>query len=434
MGESIKPEGYIPRVVDAQVERFLRVFGAVEIAGTKWCGKTWAALQHAQSVSFVDRTLALAQDDPTAMLVGERPHVIDEWQRVPAIWDCVRHECDRARGLRGGWILTGSSAPMRCDAPSGADLPSHSGAGRIGRIRMWPMSLAESGDSAASVSLAGLFRGEFEPAQRTTTAADLVRLACRGGWPEAIDMGPEDAQLVAREYLRLLRRESIPRAGRSGDTAQRLLFALARNLGQAATYETLAADMSDASASAGAAEATVSAYLALFRDMYLLDEVPGWQPPARSPKRVRTKPKRYLADPSLAVAALGMLPDALLEDWQTFGLVFENLCMRDLQVYAHALENAADIPVRYYRDDSGMEADAIIELADGRWAALEIKTSERKADAAIERLRALRAKLVSHGAARVRPPEFMAVITGVSEYARRVEEGLYVIPITCLGA
>lgn len=434
MDENIKPEGYIPRVVDAQVERFLRVFGAVEIAGTKWCGKTWAALQHAQSVSFVDRTLALAQDDPTAMLVGERPHVIDEWQRVPAIWDCVRHECDRARGLRGGWILTGSSAPMRCDAPSGADLPSHSGAGRIGRIRMWPMSLAESGDSAASVSLAGLFRGEFEPVQRTTTAADLVRLACRGGWPEAIDMGPEDAQLVAREYLRLLRRESIPRAGRSGDTAQRLLFALARNLGQAATYETLAADMSDASASAGAAEATVSAYLALFRDMYLLDEVPGWQPPARSPKRVRTKPKRYLADPSLAVAALGMLPDALLEDWQTFGLVFENLCMRDLQVYAHALENAADIPVRYYRDDSGMEADAIIELADGRWAALEIKTSERKADAAIERLRVLRAKLASHGAARVRPPEFMAVITGVSEYARRVEEGLYVIPVTCLGA
>lgn len=434
MGEKIKPEGYIPRVVDAQVERLLRVFGAVEIAGAKWCGKTWTALQHAQSVSFVDRTLALAQDDPSAMLMGDRPHVIDEWQRVPAIWDWVRHECDRTRGLRGAWILTDSSTPLRHDARSEGDLPSHSGAGRIGRVRMWPMSLAESGDSIGAVSLAGLFHGEFESVQHVTTASDLVRLVCRGGWPEAIDMDPADAQLVAREYLRLLRRESIPRTGKSGDTAQRLLFALARNLGQAATYETLSADMSDASASGGATEATVASYLALFRDLYLLDDVPGWLPPTRSPKRVRTKPKRYLADPSLAVAALGMLPDALFEDWRTFGLVFENLCMRDLQVYAHALENAADIPVRYYRDDSGLEADAIIELADGRWAALEIKTSERKADVAVERLRALRAKLSSNGAARVRPPEFMAVITGVSEYARRVEEGLYVIPITCLRA
>ncbi len=434
MGEIIKPEGYIPRVVDAQVERLLRIFGAVEIAGTKWCGKTWTALQHAQSVSFVDRALALAQDDPSAMLMGDWPHVIDEWQRVPAIWDWVRHEFDRTRGLRGAWILTGSSTPLRHDARSEGDLPSHSGAGRIGRVRMWPMSLAESGDSIGAVSLAGLFHGEFEPVQHVTTASDLVRLACRGGWPEAIDMDAADAQLVAREYLRLLRRESIPRAGKSGDTAQRLLFALARNLGQAATYETLSADMSDASASGGATEATVASYLALFRDLYLLDDVPGWLPPTRSPKRVRTKPKRYLADPSLAVAALGMLPDALFEDWQTFGLVFKNLCMRDLQVYAHALENAADIPVRYYRDDFGLEADAIIELADGRWAALEIKTSERKADVAVERLRTLRAKLSSNDAARVRPPEFMAVITGVSEYARRVEEGLYVIPITCLRA
>lgn len=426
----VRPEGYIPRVVDARVERYLRVFGAVEIAGTKWCGKTWTALEHAASASFVDTQLGLARDDPGAMLLGERPHVIDEWQRVPAIWDVVRHEVDRVRGQRGAWILTGSSTPLARD---GDDLPSHSGAGRIGRVRMRPMSLFESGDSAGSVSLAGLFRGEFEPGQVRTDSRRLVELACRGGWPEALDLGAQDAQLIAREYLGLLCREGVPRHGGGADTARRLLFSLARNLGQAATYKALIADMTDlAAAGPGVAEKTLVGYLGMLRDMYVMEEVPGWLPPARSPKRVASKPKRYLADPSLAVAALGMSPDALLADWQTFGLVFENLCMRDLSVYAGALEYAADVPVRYYRDDAGREADAIVELADGRWAAFEVKTSEAKAQDGVEGLRRLREKLCENEAARTRPPEFMAVITGVSEYARRVEEGLYVIPITAL--
>lgn len=432
-----RPEGYLPRIADRLVDRYLRVFGAVEIAGTKWCGKTWTALEHAASVSYVDTSLDLAVDDPAAMLIGERPHVIDEWQRVPRIWDVVRHEVDRVGGLRGAWILTGSSTPFPKDnRGAGGKLqgPAHSGAGRIGRVRMRPMTLAESGDSECRVSLAGLFRGEFEPCQVKTSAEDLVNLAARGGWPEAIDLDTRDAQLVAREYLRALRRDSIPRLGLSGDTAERLLFSLARNLGQSTTYRTLIADMADASAGEGVSEQTVATYLAAFKDLYVLEEVPGWSPQARSPKRVRTKPKRYLADPSLAVAELGMSTESLLSDWQTFGLVFENLCLRDLLVYASALDGVADIPVRYYRDDAGLEADVIIEMADRRWAALEIKTSEAKVSQGLESLRKLREKLTGNAAARMRPPEFMAVVTGVSEYARRVEDGLYVIPIRALCA
>ena len=430
--DGVKPVGYIPRIVDERIERYLRIFGAVEIAGTKWCGKTWAALEHAQSVSYVDESIALAKDDPSAMLIGSKPHVIDEWQRVPMIWDTVRHQVDRTRGLRGAWILTGSSTPLPKDTKNDLELPSHSGAGRIGQIRMYPMTLWESGDSAGAVSLSDLFEGRFEPSLVKVGAEEIVGMACRGGWPESIDLSPDDAQLVARDYLRLIRRESVPRQGKDGDTAERLLFSLARNLGQAATYKVLLADAADASGEAAMSEVTLRSYLDLFKRMYLLEEIPGWLPPARSAKRVSTKPKRYLADPSLAVATLAMSPKALLNDWQTFGLVFKNLCIRDLEVYARAMEFAADVPVRYYRDDTGLEIDAIIELADGRWAAFEIKTSEAKVPEAVDNLKRVRDKLCSRPGSRTRPPEFMAVLTGVSTMARQVEERIYSIPVCAL--
>ena len=434
----IKPVGYLPRIADSQVERYMRVFGAVEIAGTKWCGKTWTALQHAQSVSYVDELLQLATDDPKAMLLGETPHVIDEWQRAPRIWDIVRHEIDRTRGLRGKWILTGSSTPLAKDQNSAGALPSHSGAGRIGRVRMYPMTLAESGDSTGAVSLSGLFAGRFTPQQCQTSAERLVAIACRGGWPEAVDMTPEDAQMVAREYMRLLRLESVPRLGFKSDLVRRLLFSIVRNLGQSATYKTLISDMSDGAIDqggyAGPAQTTVASYLELLREMYIVEEIPGWVPAARSPKRVTVKPKRYFADPSLAVATLGMNEGSLLRNWQTFGLIFENLCIRDLLVYAGAMEQAGDVPVRYYRDDTGLEVDAIIELADGRWAAVEIKTSEGKVPEATANLKRLRGKLCDNERARTRPPEFMMILTGVSEYARKVDEGIYAVPICCLGA
>lgn len=414
-----KPKGYMPRVADAQIERYLKAFGAVEIAGTKWCGKTWSALMQGASVSYVDENLDLARADPSMMLIGDRPHVIDEWQRVPAIWDCVRHEVDRARGTRGAFILTGSSTPATRQGEQG---PAHSGAGRIGRVRMSPMSLFESGESTGQVSLEGLFAGEFTPCVAERDTLGLVEAACRGGWPEAVDMEVDAAQLIAREYVTAALGVSIPALGLDPDIARRLASSLARNLGQAATYKTIINDMFGAEENPLSVidEGRVRAYLDALKGMYIVEEVPGWAPPARDRKRFATKPKRYLADPSLACALLGMSPAALLADWQTFGLVFENMAVRDLSVYARALDLLDDVPVRYYRDDSGVEADAIVQLADGRWAAFEFKVSEDKVEKGVASLERMRRKVCENPRSQTRPPEFMAVITGVGEYAREI--------------
>ncbi|MEF2830112.1 MAG: DUF4143 domain-containing protein [Senegalimassilia anaerobia] len=427
-----KPEGYMPRVADAQIERYLKAFGAVEIAGTKWCGKTWSALMQGASVSYVDENLDLARADPSMMLIGDRPHVIDEWQRVPAIWDCVRHEVDRARGTRGAFILTGSSTPATRQGEQG---PAHSGAGRIGRVRMSPMSLFESGESTGQVGLEGLFAGEFTPCVAERDTVGLVEAACRGGWPEAVDMEVDAAQLIAREYVTAALGVSIPALGLDPDIARRLASSLARNLGQAATYKTIINDMFGAEENPLSVidEGRVRAYLDALKGMYIVEEVPGWAPPARDRKRFATKPKRYLADPSLACALLGMSPAALLADWQTFGLVFENMAVRDLSVYARALDLLDDVPVRYYRDDSGVEADAIVQLADGRWAAFEFKVSEDKVEKGVASLERLRRKVCENPRSQTRPPEFMAVITGVGEYAREVAEGIVAVPIRLLG-
>lgn len=427
-----KPEGYMPRVADAQIERYLKAFGAVEIAGTKWCGKTWSALMQGASVSYVDENLDLARADPSMMLIGDRPHVIDEWQRVPAIWDCVRHEVDRARGTRGAFILTGSSTPATRQGEQG---PAHSGAGRIGRVRMSPMSLFESGESTGQVSLEGLFAGEFTPCVAERDTVGLVEAACRGGWPEAVDMEVDAAQLIAREYVTAALGVSIPALGLDPDIARRLASSLARNLGQAATYKTIINDMFGAEENPLSVidEGRVRAYLDALKGMYIVEEVPGWAPPARDRKRFATKRKRYLADPSLACALLGMSPAALLADWQTFGLVFENMAVRDLSVYARALDLLDDVPVRYYRDDSGVEADAIVQLADGRWAAFEFKVSEDKVEKGVASLERMRRKVCENPRSQTRPPEFMAVITGVGEYAREVAEGIVAVPIRLLG-
>ena len=427
-----KPEGYMPRVADAQIERYLKAFGAVEIAGTKWCGKTWSALMQGASVSYVDENLDLARADPSMMLIGDRPHVIDEWQRVPAIWDCVRHEVDRARGTRGAFILTGSSTPATRQGEQG---PAHSGAGRIGRVRMSPMSLFESGESTGQVSLEGLFAGEFTPCVAERDTVGLVEAACRGGWPEAVDMEVDAAQLIAREYVTAALGVSIPALGLDPDIARRLASSLARNLGQAATYKTIINDMFGAEENPLSVidEGRVRAYLDALKGMYIVEEVPGWAPPARDRKRFATKPKRYLADPSLACALLGMSPAALLADWQTFGLVFENMAVRDLSVYARALDLLDDVPVRYYRDDSGVEADAIVQLADGRWAAFEFKVSEDKVEKGVASLERMRRKVCENPRSQTRPPEFMAVIAGVGEYAREVAEGIVAVPVRLLG-
>lgn len=424
---------YRPRIVDVQIEQYLTLFGAIEVSGTKWCGKTWAALAHGKSVTYVDRreNLPITQADPAFALNGETPHVIDEWQRVPAIWDTVRHAVDDAAGQKGLWILTGSSTPPRPEEKS------HSGAGRIGRIRMHTMTLQESGDSSAGVSLRDLFEGRFAPAPSSTGIESLADLICRGGWPEEITQTAESAQIVVRDYLNLIFEEGVPRFGGDTEIARRIALSLARNLGQSPTQKTIARDAFSLLPDEPPTEAqlkSIASHLSILKRLYMVDEIPGWAPAARSPLRMRTKPKMYFADPSLAAGLLGLGPKALLSDWQTLGLAFENLVMRDLDVYARALPSIGHTPLRYYRDDSGLEVDAVIERADGSWGAIEVKLSQDKVDEAAANLLRLERKLQKNERGHTPAPVFLAVVTGMGEMAYRRPDGVYVVPVRCLGA
>lgn len=430
--QGVAPKDYKPRIVDAQIKKYLTLFGAIEVSGTKWCGKTWASLAHGASVTYVDRgaNLQIVSTDPSYALAGAYPHVIDEWQRVPAIWDTVRHSVDELGGQKGAWILTGSSTPNKNQV-------SHSGAGRIGRIRMHPMTLSETGDSSAKISLANLFKGEFSPCQCTGTIEELAEIVCKGGWPEIQNQTSSDAQIIIKNYLESIFTQSVLQLGGTELIARRLALSLARNNAQSARLGTFAGDIYAQELDKEISETQrreISNHLDIFRRIFLIDEVHGWVPASRSPKRMRIKPKRYFADPSLAVAILDLFPEALLQDWQAFGLAFENLVMRDLDVYSRALDFSTSYPVRYYHDDSDLETDAIIERSDGSWAAIEIKMSQDKVDEAAKNLLRIQKKVCNNNRANVPTPSFMAVITGMGEVAYQRSDGIYVIPFRALGA
>lgn len=429
-GSTLKPADYRPRVVDARLDKLLRAFGAVEIIGPKWCGKTWTALSRARSVDRLDdaATFAAAQTDPALVLMGEEPHLVDEWQDVPQIWDAARRHVDDNASRRGQLILTGSAIPKNRDAIH------HSGAGRIARLRMWPMSLVESGDSTGEVSLSGLFDGEFTPTECATSVEDVARWCCRGGWPANLGLEDEFALEVPGEYIGSVLDVSVPRLGRNPQTAHALMRALAMNIAQAPKYKTLAADMSYGDESREPDVQTVKAYLEMLKSLYMLTDLEGWEPPMRAKSRVRTKAKRYFVDPSLPAAVLGASPRTLLRDTQTLGDLFETLCIRDLNVYLSTMPGAAN-RLSYYRDDKGLEVDVIIELSDGRWGAVEINLSDLKAtDENAAKLQAFRAKICGNSKAQVREPEFMMFLTGRGSRAYRRNDGILVVPVATLGA
>lgn len=424
---SLRPAGYRRRINDSILSQLLDLFGAVEVFGTMWCGKTWTSLAFGESVTRVGRpnVRRTVEADPSTALIGSRPHVIDEWQDVPEIWDAVRDAVDADAPGPGGFLLTGSSSPHK-------ERVSHSGAARIARLRMRTMSLAETGESSARVSLAGLFSGAFEPCLAHQGLAPLAEIICRGGWPALLG---SDAQRAARyldSYLDAICDVSMERRGFGSDESRRALQSLARNLGTSAKLRTLAADALGETTPSAAKR--MSALASALESLYVVESVPGWDAPIRSKSRLREKPKRYLADPSIAASLLGAGPERLIEDGQLFGTLFESLCMHDLAVYAAALPGATPQPLRYYRDSDGLEVDAIIELRDGRWAGIEIKLGENKADEAFAALNRLRKKIALNPAARNPRPEFMAVIVGAGEFARYdTEADAYVIPLTVLG-
>lgn len=426
---ALKPDGYIERVGNRVLADMLDIFPAVEIAGTMWCGKTWLSLSFGESVTRVGREAVkrAVAADPSIALVGDRPHVIDEWQDVPAIWDAVRDAVDEGRVDRGGLILTGSSSPNK-------DQVSHSGAGRIAKMRMRTMSLLETGESSGAVSLSGLFEGTFQPCLVQQKLAPIASAICRGGWPALQGSRAEEAARYLDSYFDAIFETSIPKRGQHSEESRLVAQSLARNLGTAAKNATIAHDAFGDDENDATAAKKAAAHIAALESLYVVESVPGWDAPVRAKSRLRTKPKRYFADPSLAASLLQVTPERILEDGQLFGLLFESLCMHDLAVYASALPQAPVTPLKYYRDADGLEVDAIIELRDGRWAGIEIKLGENKVDTAFATLERLRKKVAANPAARNPKPAFMAVLVGAGEFARYDHEAdAYVIPLTALG-
>jgi len=426
----LKPEGYMSRIADIQLSKMLDVFGAVEVAGTMWCGKTWTSRAYGESESKIGQTAArlAAEADPETALLGAKPHVIDEWQDVPAIWDTVRASVDEADGKNGMYILTGSSEPKK-------DEVKHSGAGRIGKMRMRTMSLAETGESSARVSLKDLFEGKFNPASVQQKLAPLAQIICRGGWPAVIKEKSMDTSMLLESYFDALFEVNIPRKNLKGNESRRVAQALARNIGHALTLKTIAADAQFPDPDSSQATTKVSEHISALENLYAIECIRGWDAPIRSKTRLRTKPKYYFADPSLVASLLGITPERLIEDGQLFGLLFESQVMHDLAVYTGVLPGASHDSLHYYRDSDGLEVDAIIELRSGQWAGFEIKLGENKWKDGAKALNRLRKKVGANPAARNPKPEFMAVIVGAGEAARYdKEEDVYIIPLTALGA
>ncbi|MCL2110858.1 MAG: DUF4143 domain-containing protein [Clostridiales bacterium] len=422
---------YIERIADRQISRYLSLFGAVLVEGPRWSGKTWASRHAAKSEFAVAdpegnfRNREIARLNPKAALDGARPHLIDEWQEAPSLWDAVRHEIDRS-GQKGQFILTGSSTPDDTKT-------IHSGAGRFGRIRLETMTMSEIGVSKPSISLAGLFDGSANIVDGehvgTLSLPALLDYACKGGWPSLIDVQPRDAAEVIDNYINDIAEIDISRIDgvkRDPDKVKALLRSLSRNIASTVKYATISKDISEYS-SVDVSNETVSEYMGLLKRLFVLRDIPAWEPALKSTVRLRTTPKRILADASLAVSALGANAKSLGEDLKLFGSVFENQALHDLIVYASDIKGE----VRHYQDSSGLEIDAIIERRDGSWGGIEIKLGYHQEDEAAASLVRLRDKLAG---ANQSPPAFLAVIIGVGAFSKKREDGVYVIPIDHLGA
>ena len=427
MYKNLKPNNYRPRIVDALLQELLDEFGAVEVRGPKYCGKTWTSLAFARSVTHVDdlslRDLIVAE--PKIALRGETPVAIDEWQEVPQIWDSARRIIDETGAKPGQFIFTGSSTPNK-------EKVVHSGAGRIATLPMSTMTLYEKGVVDGGVSLSDLFNGKFEVVKSDKDLEFYAEQIITGGWPSLLNGSKKKSKHLAMQYLNATFETSIPAKGASSSTALAIARSLAKNVGTSAKLSNIASDSSIAETT-DATRFKVSEYINIFKSFYLLQELQGWDAPLRSKSRLRTKPKRYFCDPSLAAALLGTDNKRLLLDAQLFGILFESLCVHDLEVFARALPGAAQNPIFYYRDSDGLEVDVIIELLDGRWAGIEIKLGQEKVKKGCASLNRLRKKIERNPLAQNKEPEFMAVLTATSKIAYYdKEEDVFVIPFACL--
>lgn len=423
----MKDNGYKPRIVDNKVTEYLSVFGAVCIEGPKWCGKTWTSQHHSKSEYMVGnpdnnfQNRQLAQLSPSLVLDGETPRLIDEWQEVTSLWDAVRYEVD-TRGKKGQFILTGSSTPKRKGI-------LHSGVGRIGKIRMRPMTLYEAGRSSGDVSLAELCTGKASPKLTgDVDLRDLIDLIIRGGWPGNQDVPIESAGLLPKEYIDGVVDDEVHRIDdvqRDKRKVELLLRSLARNESTTVTNNTIMNDIKDID-DEELDKNTVSTYMDIFNRLFLTDNQKPFSTNIRSSIRVKQAEKRHFADPSLACAILGATPDKLIADLNTLGFLFEALCERDLRIYAESF----DAKLYHYQDYNNNEIDAVIELKDGNWCAFEIKLGANQIDAAAAQLINIRDTIAAQKDGI--PPSVLCVICGMSNAAYKREDGVFVVPITAL--
>ena len=421
---------YRNRITDSALEVKLEAFGATLIVGPKGCGKTTTAKHFANSyIEFQDedareRLLSVAENMPSKLLIGDKPRLFDEWQDAPKIWGAIRKDVDDT-GLKGQYILTGSSSQKVGTA--------HTGTLRISTLRMFPMSLYESGESSGTISLMDLFDGkDIEWEESKLKIDDLIYAICRGGWPQSIDIKNREVALsIASDlFYQTCHTDisNISHVKRNPLWAERLLRSYSRNICTLAETKTI---FSDASSTTEISKPTFYDYFHDLEDLYIIDELPAWCPAIRSKEAIRSSNKRNLVDPSIAVAALGLSPDYFNTDFKTLGFLFESLCIRDLKIYSSGMNGE----VSYYHDRYGLEADAVLHLKDGRYALIEFKLGSKEIDMGATHLCEIERLIAEHNKKEkqvpLRLPDLKLVITA-TEYGYKREDGVYVIPIGCL--
>lgn len=423
----MKRKEYRFRIIDQRIKEYLETFGAICIEGPKWCGKTWTSSYHSSSEIYLGdpngnfQNRALAQMDPSLILDGEVPRLIDEWQEVPSIWDAVRYKVDQ-NTKKGQFILTGSATPNHKGI-------LHSGAGRIAKLRMRPMSLFESGNSSGKISLEKLCMGQMEPAMTgEVKLKDLIEYILTGGWPASLGISLDRAMRLPKEYLDAVVEDDIFRIdGVKRDRTKMVLLlrSLARNECTTVTNKALKNDVKEKDDEDIDID-TIASYLDIFNRLFILDNQQPFATKIRSSVRVKQAEKRHFTDPSLACALLKLTPEKLLGDLETLGFLFESLCERDLKIYAESFGAS----LYHYQDYRNREIDAVIELADGEWCAFEIKLGANQIDAAAEGLNKIKKEIENEPDGK--PPRILCVICGLSSAAYRREDGVYVVPVTAL--
>lgn len=419
---------YKKRIVDDMMALKLRSKGAVVIEGPKWCGKTTTALQQSKSVLKVDEpdkrqdNLELSRIKPSLLLEGETPRLIDEWQVAPLLWDAIRNEVDK-RSLEGQFILTGSSVG------SESTEITHSGTGRFTWLKMRTMSLFESDESSGEVSLSELFKTPEEiTGKNKLSINDIAFAISRGGWPHSINMDKDVALLQAYDYYDGIVKSDVNRVdgiSKNEERVKKLLRSYARNIGTQASYSSIKKDTA-VNDSDAISENTLLTYINALKKIYVIEDMPAWNPNLRSKTAIRTADTRYFSDPSIAVASLGLGVEDLFEDMKTFGFLFESLVVRDLRIYADSIGGN----VYHYRDKNDLECDAVIHLRNGRYGLIEIKLGGE--EAIKEAAKSLKKVYEKIDTDKMKEPSFMMIVIGVGDFAYKREDGIYIVPIGCL--